>query len=82
MLVDVTVVDVDVTVVEGAVVEVTVDDVVVVLVPHGQSATTDGVPTATLRQTNASVATVGNVPLGAQMHAGEQVRRPTAVLRM
>jgi hypothetical protein len=82
VLVDVTVVDdsvVDVTDVEVTVVEVTVDDVTVVLVPplHGQFSG-KLIPTDTLRQSSASVALTGNVPVGAQMHSGVHVTRLTA----
>jgi hypothetical protein len=47
----------------------------VVLVPvHGQLRFA-GCPTTDLRQIRASVAEVGRVPLGAQMHSGVQVSR-------
>ena len=80
-LVEVTVVEV--SVVDVTVVDVTVDDVTVVLVPppQGQSSGKT-MPTVTLRQSSASVALIGNVPVGAQMHSGEQVTVCTAACRM
>jgi hypothetical protein len=71
-----------VVVVGGRLVVVTVDGGTVVVVLHGQLATTPGVSTATFRQTRASVATAGTVPFGAQMHSGVQVSRPTAARNM
>ena len=54
--------------VEVPVVDVTVDDVTVVVGPsHGQLSGTS-MPTEALRHTSASVALTGNVPVGAQMH--------------
>jgi hypothetical protein len=66
-----------VDVVTGIVVVVVVD----VVPGHGQLRTTDW-PTAFFRQMSASVAVTGSVPLGAQMHSGEQVCEPTAARRM
>jgi hypothetical protein len=53
----------------------------VVVGPHGQSRDT-AEPTAALKQSSASVAFTGSVPLGAQMHSGEQVAESTATWRM
>jgi hypothetical protein len=54
---------------------------VVLPVPHGQLNATD-CPTTWPRQTSASVAVAGRLPLGAQMQAGLQVARFMAALRM
>jgi hypothetical protein len=55
--------------------------VVVVVPSQGQSRGT-GWLTATCKQTSASVAAVGRLPFGAQMHSGVQVSRPTATFKM
>ena len=70
-----------VVVVVSDVVVVNIVDVVVVGGSHGQSKET-GVPTAAFRHTRESVAVIGRLPLGAQMHSGVQVAAPTAALRM
>lgn len=49
---------------------------------HGQFKLTPDVPTAALRQIEASVALGGNCPDGAHVHSGEHVCNPTAALRM
>jgi hypothetical protein len=65
--------------VELGVVEVEVETEVVVL-EHGQLSVA-GRPTTDLRQIRASVAVVGRVPLGAQMHSGSQLVSPTTTRR-
>ncbi|RMD86348.1 MAG: hypothetical protein D6815_00005 [Candidatus Dadabacteria bacterium] len=81
-----------VEVVEDVVVELVVELVVVtgsvvlvvwvvLVVGQGQLSCT-GCPTANLRQTSASVAVIGVVPFGAQIHSGLQVTLRTAALRM
>jgi hypothetical protein len=83
VVVESSVVLVELTVVDVSVVEVTVEDVTVVLVPPLQGQLSGTLtPTATFRQSNASVALAGSVPVGAQMHSGVQVWRPTATFRM
>jgi hypothetical protein len=71
---NVVVVTIDVVVVSNV-------DVVVVSGSQGQSRLT-GVPTAEFKHTSASVAAIGNEPLGAQMHSGVQVAAPTAAFKM
>ncbi len=57
--------------------------VVLVLVPDPQGHwSVIDCPTAFCRHTSASVAEIGNSPLGAQMHCGVQVSIYTAALRM
>jgi hypothetical protein len=65
----------------GTVELVVVLESVVVGPAHGQLRVA-GWPTTNRRQTRASVAVVGRAPLGAQMHSGSQVVRPTTTRRM
>jgi hypothetical protein len=69
-----------VVVTPGTVVVVSDVDVVVEL-SHGQLSVTV-CPTAFFRQISASVAVVGRVPFGAQIHSGEHCALPTATRRM
>jgi len=54
---------------------------VVVVVPHGHDRAGD-CPTAAARQISASVAAIGRLPLGAQMHSGLHDASPTDACRM
>jgi hypothetical protein len=83
VVVESSVVLVELTVVDVTVEDVTVEDVTVVLVPPLQGQLSERfTPTATFRQSSASVALTGRVPVGAQIHSGVQVWMPTAAFRM
>jgi hypothetical protein len=66
----------------NVIVVVVVETVVEVVVgPHGQLSGT-GAPTAAFKQSSASVALTGSVPLGAHTHSGWHTSVPTAAFKM
>jgi hypothetical protein len=65
----------------GIVVVVLLVELVEVGSTQGQLSATDS-PVVRIRQRNASLAVAGRLPLGAQMHSGLQVTRPTTLRKM